>query len=160
MTGAIVELGAADTSPLRRTVLRDGTLSDVVEFDGDDLTTTFHLGVRLDGEVVAISSWMRRPFDAEPDRDAFQVRGMATDPAHRGRGFGHRLLVAGIERCRERGATLVWARARDTALGFYERRGFTTVGPGYIDTTTGLPHHDVVRPLDRGFPFQGARSPH
>ena len=39
----------------------------------------------------------------------------------------------------------MWARARDSALAFYERHGFTTAGLGYADLTTGLPHHDVVR---------------
>ena len=34
--------------------------------------------------------------------------------------------------------------ARDTALGFYARHDFTTAGRGYIDLTTGLPHHDIV----------------
>ena len=40
---------------------------------------------------------------------------------------------------------LVWARARDTALDFYQRHGFTVHGPGYVDLTTNLPHHDIIR---------------
>ena len=42
---------------------------------------------------------------------------------------------------------MVWARARDTALPFYARHGFSTVGVGYVDLTTGLPHHDVIREI-------------
>jgi predicted GNAT family N-acyltransferase len=72
---------------------------------------------------------------------------MATVDARRGEGFGERLLDAGIERCRRDGAALVWARARDTALAFYVRHGFLTVGLGYVDLATGLPHHDVIRNL-------------
>ena len=41
----------------------------------------------------------------------------------------------------------MWARARDTALPFYVRHGFSTVGVGYVDLTTGLPHHDVIREI-------------
>ncbi|MGA1594495.1 MAG: hypothetical protein ACO371_07620 [Ilumatobacteraceae bacterium] len=45
------------------------------------------------------------------------------------------------------GAELVWARARDTALTFYTSRGFEVFGEGYVDLSTGLPHHDVIRLL-------------
>jgi GNAT superfamily N-acetyltransferase len=143
----VVELTADDTHLLRRQVLRDGTPSDQVVFDGDELDTTFHLGIRVAGEVVAISTWLARPYPDRPAEAGFQVRGMATSPAHRGHGHGARLLAAGIDRCAAAGATLVWARARDSALPFYDRHGFVTVGLGYVDLTTGLPHHDVLRPL-------------
>jgi predicted GNAT family N-acyltransferase len=142
-----VELQPEDTHALRRSVLRNGTESDEVVFDGDELESTFHLGVRVDGEVVAISTWLERPYPDRPGDPAFQVRGMATADAHRGDGLGSRLLAAGIERCRSGGATVVWARARDTALPFYARHGFSTVGVGYVDLTTGLPHHDVIREI-------------
>jgi thiamine transport system ATP-binding protein len=144
---AIVEISAADTHPLRRRVLRDGTPTDVVTFDGDDLVTTFHLGCRRDGELVGIATWMRVAYPDRPADAAFQLRGMATDPAAQGTGIGEALLLAGLRRCRDEDATLVWARARDTALGFYERHGFEPVGLGYVDLTTQLPHHDVIREL-------------
>jgi len=150
----LVELRPDDTHALRRTVLRTGTVSDEVVFDGDELATTFHLGIRADGELVAISTWMQRPYPDRPADAAFQLRGMATVDTLRGSGLGARLLTAGIERCRAAGAALVWARARDTALRFYEQHGFTTAGRGYVDLTTGLPHHDVIKPLP------SSESPH
>lgn len=141
----IVEITAADTHELRRRILRDGTVGREVVWDGDDDAGTFHLGVRVGNDLVAISSWVRRPFPGRPDVDAFQLRGMATDPARRGTGVSSTLLTAGIERCRRRGALLVWARARVAALTFYERHGFEPVGPEYTDATTGLPHRDILR---------------
>jgi len=143
----LVELRPAETHTLRRAVLRNGTPSDEVVFDGDELESTFHLCLRIDGEVVAISTWLERPYPDRPGDPAFQIRGMATFGAHRGEGLGARLLDAGIERCRATGATVLWARARDTALPFYVRHGFETVGAGYLDLTTGLPHHDVIREI-------------
>jgi predicted GNAT family N-acyltransferase len=142
----IVEIAAADTHDLRRRVLRDGTPSVVLTWDGDDEPTTFHLGVRDGDEIVAISTWLRRRYPDRPADDAFQLRGMATDPAHRGTGVSSRLLVVGLDRCASDGATLVWARARVAALSFYERHGFEPVGPEYVDLTTGLPHRDILRP--------------
>jgi GNAT superfamily N-acetyltransferase len=141
----LVALEPEETHPLRRAVLRNGTPSSEVVFDGDELDTTFHLGVRIGEDVVAISTWLERPYPDRPADHAFQIRGMATVDAHRGEGLGAQLLEAGIQRCRSAGAALVWARARDTALRFYVRHGFATVGVGYVDLTTGLPHHDVIR---------------
>lgn len=141
----IVDLAAADTFPLRRAVLRDGTKSDRVMFDGDDLASTFHLGVRDGGDLVAISTWMVRCYPDLPALAGYQLRGMATDPARRGSGVGAALLAAGIEQCRASGAEVVWARARTSALGFYKRHGFAPKGPEYTDLTTGLPHIDIIR---------------
>jgi predicted GNAT family N-acyltransferase len=143
----LVDLRPEETHPLRRAVLRTGTPSDEVVFDGDELATTFHIGLRVGGEVVAIATWLERPYPDRPGDRGFQVRGMATVAALRGEGLGGRLLAAGIERCRAAGAALVWARARDTALAFYGHHGFVTVGVGYVDLTTGLPHHDVIREI-------------
>lgn len=141
-----MRLSAGDTHPLRRSVLRTGTLSDVVVFDGDELDTTLHLGIRLrtGGPIVAVSTWLERAWPGDVSRPAFQVRGMATAPELRGTGLGTTLLRAGVDVCVERGAALVWARARTTALDFYVRHGFETAGDVYIDATTGLPHRDIV----------------
>lgn len=144
MTWELVELAAAETYGLRRSVLRTGTPSDVVQFDGDDEPTTFHLGVSDDGSIVAVSSWMRRAFPPSPDATATQLRGMATEPAARGSGVSSMLLLAGVDLCRDRGDDLVWARARVAALTFYERYGFALSGEPYEDATTGLPHQDIV----------------
>ena len=160
MDAQLVELRPAETHPLRRAVLRNGTPSDEVVFDGDELESTFHLGLRVDGELVAISTWLERAYPDRPGNPGFQIRGMATVDAHRGEGLGERLLAAGIERCRAAGATVVWARARDAALPFYLRHGFDTVGAGYVDLTTGLPHHDVIRVLLPVFPFRVPGDPH
>lgn len=140
----IVTLTPEETYPLRRAVLRDGTASDEVAFDGDELPTSFHLGVRLDGELVAISSWMERRYPDLPDLVGFQLRGMATEPSLRGSGVGAALLTAGIARAGERGADVTWARARVSALSFYLRHGFETRGHEYVDLTTGLAHRDII----------------
>ncbi len=143
----VVRLTSADTHDLRHTVLRIGTPSNVVVFDGDEDPTTFHVGVRVDGELTAISTWLARRHPDRPERPAYQLRGMATTPVRRGCGDGTRTLDAGLAACVELGADLVWARARVSALDFYRRRGFETVGGEYVDPTTALPHRDIVRSL-------------
>ena len=139
----VAELTAEETYPLRLAVLRNDTPSSDVTFAEDDVPGTVHLGVREGDQVVAISTWIPRPYDGEP---AVQVRGMATALHVRGQGVGALLVEAGCERAALI-APLVWARARDTALPFYLRHGFTVVGDGFIDESTGKPHHLITRRL-------------
>ncbi len=141
----VVELTAAETHPLRAAVLRNDTPDRRVTLEGDDEPTTLHLGVRDGDRLVAVSTWLRRPYDGQPEVPAVQLRGMATDADRQGTGVGSVLLRHGVERAFADGAALVWARARDTALDFYRRHGFEVVGEGFVDDTTALPHHVVVR---------------
>jgi GNAT superfamily N-acetyltransferase len=140
----IVDLAAADTHDLRRRILRNGTPSTDVVWDGDDDPTTFHLGVAADGRIVSVSTWIERRYPDRPAATGFQLRGMATEPDRRGTGVSTELLHEGVRRCQDRGATIVWARARCAALSFYERHGFTPIGPVYTDLTTGLDHRDIL----------------
>ena len=140
----LVDLAASDTHDLRRRVLRVGTVTTSVVFDGDD--EAVHLGLVDDG-VVAVSSWFERRHPDRPALTGFQLRGMAVEPERAGSGLGSRLLAGGVERMSALGAELMWARARDTALAFYASRGFEVFGEGYVDLSTGLPHHDVIRLL-------------
>ena len=142
-----MELTAEQTYTLRRSELRAGTPTDEVRFDEDSLASTVHLGVEVDGEVVAVSTWIERRHPDTPRFRGVQLRGMATAPQFRGHGHGAMLLEAGVERAAAAGIELIWARARDSALGFYERHGFRPFGRGYVDLTTELPHHDIVRML-------------
>jgi GNAT superfamily N-acetyltransferase len=140
---SIVEIAAADTYPLRLEVLRNDTPSQEVAFDVDDLAGTFHLGVHDGSRLVAVSTWTPQPHG---DEAAVRLRGMATLPVMQGRGIGAILLEAGCARAATV-APLVWARARDTALDFYLRHGFTVDGEGFVDESTGKPHHVITRRL-------------
>lgn len=139
----VVELTAEQTHPLRLAVLRDDTPSKSVVFSEDSWPGTLHLGITHGEAVVAISTWIPRPFN---DGSAVQLRGMATSPDVQGKGLGSLLLKSGCARIVSV-APLVWARARDTALGFYLRHGFNVEGDGFIDEHTGKPHHVILRKL-------------
>ncbi len=139
----VVELETGQTYPLRLAVLRFDTVSKVVAFAEDDHPGTVHLGLRNGEELVAVSSWVPRPYGDEP---AVQLRGMATAIDRQGCGLGGLLVEAGCERAANV-AAVVWARARDVALAFYERHGFIVEGDGFIDELTQKPHHLIVRRL-------------
>ena len=138
-------LDPTQTHDLRRRVLRGGDPDAAVEWPGDDDPDAVHLGVVAGGRVVAVSTW--RPSPAPDGRPGVRLRGMATEPDLAGRGHGRALLVAGVERARSLGAEVAWAHARVSALGFYERAGWTALGPVFETPDTGLPHRVVVLEL-------------
>ena len=153
----VVEITSSETHPVRLAVLRADTPTKAVTFAEDDWPGAVHLGVCVDGELVATSTWIPRPMPPDPDPDpdpdgsidapAVQLRGMATMHHLQGSGIGAALIAAGCACAQINGAAIVWANARDRALAFYEREGFEVVGDGFVDTTTQLPHHVVVRRL-------------
>jgi GNAT superfamily N-acetyltransferase len=146
-TWTVVELTAEQTHPLRRAVLRPDTPSAVIIFPEDDWPGARHFGVFDDGMLVGISTWVPRPLAAEPEVAGVQLRGMATVPSHQSRGIGAALVAAGCDHALSAGADLVWANARDSALTFYARHGFVVAGQGFVDPTTLVPHHVVIRRL-------------
>jgi GNAT superfamily N-acetyltransferase len=149
-----LRVGTATTTeilPLRMKVLRDGTPSRDPRYPEDDLDITTHIVARdANDTIVATSTWLTRPFPDDPTNPGVQLRGMAVDKSLQSKGVGAVVLAAGIERAFASGAVNVWARARDTALNFYERNGFAVVGDAFNDEATGMSHHLVVmrRPDD------------
>ena len=141
---------------LRVRVLRKGTPVAHCEYPEDNLPDVVHLAIESNDDVtatstplanhdvIATSTWFMRACPEAPGRPAMQLKGMAVDDAQQGRGLGAALVYEGLALARSRGAELVWARARDSALGFYQSLGFTVVGDGFIDEPTAMPHHIVV----------------
>jgi len=103
-----------------------------------------HLGLIHDGAVVAVASHTRWPCPDEPDVPARYFWAMAVTVSHRRRGLGRRLLVELASRARANGEHLLWADARDSAVGFYAACGAEVRGGAYVDEVTGLTDRRVV----------------
>ena len=135
-----------DILPIRMKVLRDGTPSQDPRYAEDDWDVTTHLALYKHEEIVGTSSWLRKTFPlphAHSNNFDTQLRGMAVDQSLQSTGLGAELLLYGIQLAQRNGAGIVWARARDSALKFYEKNGFTTVGDAFLDEATGMSHHLV-----------------
>ncbi len=61
-----------------------------------------------------------------------QIRYMAVATNHQRRGIGTRILKTLEERARLLGATTIVLAARETAIGFYRKRGYRVTGPGPV----------------------------
>lgn len=143
----VVRLPLEAIMDLRVAVLRRGTPTTHCRYPEDDLDDVVHLGIVVDGAVVATSTWFGKTCPEITGPPAVQLKGMAVDTKIQQSGLGSALIVEGVAHAGERGAQLVWARARDSAIGFYEKNGFEIVGDGFIDEPTAMAHHIVVRRL-------------
>jgi GNAT superfamily N-acetyltransferase len=141
---SVVTLQAEETHQLRRQVLYGHWPEAEVDYPEDGLEGAFHLGVQDgEGRLVAVASWYPLPAPPEPERPAYRLRGMAVHPAVQGSGVGRLLFSAGRDEARRRGAQLLWANSRDSALEFYRRLGMEVEGEGFL-AAGGLPHHVVT----------------
>ena len=122
---------------LRRSVLRP-QFSPEAALPGDDLPYTIHLAAFDGSSLVSACMILPQPCEWQPGRPAWRLRSMATEPAVRRTGAGAAVVRAAAEVARDRGAELLWCRARQPAIGFYQRCGWQLHGEPF--TTEYGPH--------------------
>ncbi len=132
MTAHIPNVKTIDTLevyPLRLQVLRPGgTLGECI-WPGDDLPTTLHFGaVSGDGQIAGVASFYEQAHPVLKALKPVQLRGMATHPDVRGKGYGKAIVIYALQYYREQGSDLMWCNAREVAVSFYENLGFQITG--------------------------------
>ena len=143
----IALLPSTATWPLRHLVLRPGRPLAACHWEGDDLPTTHHFGIKDGEDIVGIGSLFERACDIAPGPGAWQLRGMATHPSRRNEGLGGRLLGYMLEYCRNTlGGRIMWCNARSPAVPFYRHHGFETVGQEFTIELIG-PHYRMRQAL-------------
>ena len=60
-----------------------------------------------------------------------QIRYMAVDESHRGKGIGSKLLAELEKRIRQKGGRQITLNAREIAVGFYEEHGYEIVAKSH-----------------------------
>ncbi len=96
------------------------------ERDADDETSTHLMVLDENNKLIGVG---RLHFNSI--REA-QFRFMAIDTPEQRKGIGTRLLRALEIRAIEHGASSITLDARETALGFYFKHGYTSEGPGHM----------------------------
>lgn len=144
---SVVEVRRAaleEVLPLRQAVLIAGTNRVSPEFPGDRDPETVHYGAFEDDRLVGCASFLRSEWEGEP---AWQLRGMATDPAYRRRGVGKALLAyveADLRRTHE--IRRLWCNARLGAAEFYARNGWRFASETFEIEGVG-PHRRMAKNL-------------
>lgn len=137
---------------LRHRVLRPLLPLETAIFAEDDAPGVLHLATRDEsGVVVGCATFFPQPL---PDLEgatrtgsqrAWQLRGMATEEAYRGRGIGGALLEYGVVETGRRGAEQVWCNGRASAGAFYLRHGFVAITNEFV--LRDIPHYVFLREL-------------
>jgi GNAT superfamily N-acetyltransferase len=134
---------ADEVRPLRRDVLRPGGTLDPPPYDL--APATIHIGAFDDGAVVGCVTIFPAPLDDEPL--AWQLRGMAVDPAYQGQGIGRLVLDAATDAAESADVPLIWANGRVSALPFYRRLGWVAIGEVFPYGPANIDHMVIRRRL-------------
>jgi predicted GNAT family N-acyltransferase len=127
--------------PLRMKVLRPGLPVEEGMFPGDEDETTFHLGLFEGNNLISIASFYRENKEGY-DGQGYRLRSMATGPEYQGKGYGKRILDAGIGVLKENDIDYLWCNARTSATGFYRTFGFDVISPEFEIPHIG-PHYEM-----------------
>lgn len=112
-----------------------------------------HVAALRDGVVIGAATVLPEPWPGpgairEP---AWRLRGVVVAEGVRGTGVGLAVVDRAIELAASEGANSLWAEARSSALGFYERTGWTVIGDEWMKAGIG-PHRYIRRDLRESSP--------
>jgi len=141
----VVKITTEETYALRTAVLRSDTPSKDPKYAEDTQDGTVHFGIfDQDNNLIGTSTWVLKAWQYNESATAIQLRGMAVATNHQKSGLGKQLLDTGVNHAKACNAKYIWAKARDSALEFYLRNDFISVGDGFTEGVTQMPHHLVV----------------
>jgi ribosomal protein S18 acetylase RimI-like enzyme len=115
-----------ETYQIRKKILRKN-MNLPVEFHGDFDKETFHLGLFEDNKLVSIASFVKA-IKENFKGSQFQLRGMATLAEYQGNGFGKLLILEAEKILKEKNILILWCNARVSAVHFYYKQGFQSIG--------------------------------
>lgn len=134
------------TYPLRSLVLRPGFPIESCHFEGDEKSTSFHLGCYIEEQVVGIASFVLQKHAAFEFNCQYRLRGMATHPQFLKQGVASSLLKEGERLVLLAKGELIWFNARKVAYFFYEKGGYQFWGEEFDIPTVG-PHKVMYKVL-------------
>ena len=125
----IKKIHVTDTYPIRLEVLRKN-IPLPYKFEGDFDNDTFHLGAFKNGNLIAVSSYMKT-LNANLKGTNYQLRGMATSTKHQGNGVGKLMMDEAFKILESLKINYIWCNARLIAVNFYKKQGFRIIGENF-----------------------------
>ena len=128
---------AGETSKIRLEVLRKG-IDLPYKFKEDLKEDTFHLGVFYKEKLVTIATFIKNNLNSL-EGEHYQLRGMATLPEVRGKGFGKIIIEEAEKILKEKNINYLWCNARKEVVVFYKKLRFVKTGEEFMVEKVG-PH--------------------
>ncbi len=120
-----------ETYSVRQIVLRPNRAIETCFFDGDALDSTVHFGLYADGVQAGILSLFKNNNAVFEDKNQYQIRGMAVLDKFQKKNFGRMLVEYSEEFLKSKDTQLIWFNARASAVGFYKRLGYQSIGEAF-----------------------------
>lgn len=133
---------------VRHPVLRPGKPLETAIFEEDRLPGVFHLGVMESGVPVATTTLLPKPWEKFSNDVCWQLRGMAVLPSYRRLSLGAAIVSLAEEEVIAKGGDVIWMNAREVAVPFYDKCGYTSVGDPFDIPGIG-PHYKMFKFLER-----------
>ena len=126
--------------PLRHKVLRPNLPFEASCLPSDNAPNAIHFTLKKDDNILSVASLYSESLEVMPNKKAYRLRGMATEPSEQRKGFGTMILHGAMDYLKkEADVEILWCNARVTAFGFYEKMGFTILGE--VFDIPNLGHH-------------------
>ncbi|MFZ3230926.1 MAG: GNAT family N-acetyltransferase [Pseudobdellovibrio sp.] len=111
---------------LRSRILRPGQPIENCIYDGDNLNSSFHLGVRLnENQIICNGTFIQQPHKFfKSSVIPYRLRGMATDSQFQKQGLGSLIINTALKIIKDKQGDLLWFNARTSAEIFYSKLGF------------------------------------
>ncbi len=135
----IKEVSTDEILPIRQQVLRKGKSFEACLFKGDQLESTYHLGVFFDTKLVGICTLVISKKKIENIQFNYQLRGMAVLEKFQSQRIGKAIMEHLPTFLAEKEIDKIWCNARIKAIGFYEKFQFKKVGKAFEIPDVG-PH--------------------
>jgi GNAT superfamily N-acetyltransferase len=115
----IIEINSTETIAIRHEVLWPNEAPEFCIVEGDSEAS--HFAVLIDTQIVCVAS-------IYIDGDSARLRKFATLNKFQGKGIGSFMLNHLIKKLKQQGMRSLWFDARESAVAFYNRLGFTMIG--------------------------------
>ena len=130
-----------ETLDLRNRMLRNNVGIDHARFIEDAFSGVFHVGYEKEENIVCVATFI--PVNhPKYQANGYQLRGMATDVNHSGKGLGSAVMDFAFDKLRSQRVQYLWCNARKSATPFYEKLGFYIISDEFIVEGIG-PHYQM-----------------
>jgi GNAT superfamily N-acetyltransferase len=136
-------ISTEECMPLRSQVLRPFHPLEDCQYPLD--SQAVHFGAFAAGALVAIVTAHPEHSKLFPVRGQWRIRGMATEPEFQGRGYGGEALEALLAWARSERLPMFWCNAREKAIPFYLRHGFSIQSE--LFDIAGIGPHKIMKIL-------------
>lgn len=144
-TNSYIQLvDAEDIRPLRHKMLRQGKEFSTTSYKRDNEESTFHLGAFVANEIVSCATFYPENTDKAHAKNAYRLRGMATDINYSRNGYGMKIMTKAFNILKNRNCDLIWCNARLLAVSFYHAVGMKEIGCLFDISDIG-PHYYMYK---------------